>query len=166
MSDSSEAKRLWRTAAIVAGVGLLVIVPLGWLALRLYDDMIQRRVVAFNESAALTALENIQAAEQLYFETYGQYATFQQLIEAGVFQADLKGDPPVVHGYAFTLKVEPKTGTRPAAYSVNADPVRAVGRDATGRRYFFISSDITGVRYNEQRPATKEDKPRQTGRED
>ncbi|MDT5295366.1 MAG: hypothetical protein QOJ76_2246 [Acidobacteriota bacterium] len=160
MSDSSEAKRLWRTAAIVAGVGLLVLVPLGWLALRLYDDTIQRKVVAANESAALTSLENIQAAEQIYFETYSRYATFRQLIEAGVFQAELNGDPPVAHGYAFTLKVQPKTDAQPAAYSVNADPTRADGRDATGRRHFFISSDVTGVRVNEERPATKDDKPR------
>jgi hypothetical protein len=162
MSDSSEAKRLWRTAAIVAGVGLLILVPLGWLALRLYDDTIQRKVVAANESAALTSLENIQAAEQIYFETYGEYATFRRLIESGVFQAELNGDPPVAHGYAFMLKVQPKTDAQPAAYSVNADPVRGSGRDATGRRHFLISSDVTGVRFNEERPATKDDKPRQS----
>ena len=160
MSDSSEAKRLWRTALIVAGVGLIVLIPLGWLALRMYQDTIQRRVIAANESAALTNLDNIQAAEQLYFETYGQYGTFQQMIEAGIFQAELVGDPPVARGYAFTLKVRPRTGNDPGGYSVNADPVRAGGRDATGRRHFFISSDVTGVRYNESRPATKDDKPR------
>jgi hypothetical protein len=162
MSDGSEAKRLWRTAAIVAGVGLLVLVPLGWLALRMYDDTIQRRVVSTNEAAALSSLENIQAAEQIYFETYGVYATFRQLIEAGVFQAELNGEPPVAHGYAFTLKVQPKSDNRPAAYTVNADPVRDTGREATGRRHFFISSDVTGVRVNEDRPATKDDKPRQS----
>lgn len=160
MSDSSESKRLWRTALIVAGVGLLVLVPLGWLALRMYDDAIQRKVIAANESAALTSLEAVQAAEQLYYETYGQYGTFRQLIEAGVFQAELSGDPPVAHGYAFTLVVRPKTDAEPASYSLNADPVRSGGRDATGRRHFFISSDVTGVRYNESRPANKDDKPR------
>jgi hypothetical protein len=165
MSDSSEAQRLWRTAGIIAGVGLLVIVPLGWLALRLYDDTIQRRVIAANEAAALTSLENIQAAEQLYFDTNSQYATFRQLIDSGVFQAELNGDPPVAHGYAFTLKTQPKTATQPAAYSVNADPVLSGERDATGRRHFFVSSDVTGVRFNEQRPATKDDKPRQSARE-
>ena len=160
MRDSSETKRLWRTALIVAGVGLLILIPLGWLALRLYDDTVRRRVVSANESAALSSLEAIQAAQQLYYETYGRYGTFRQLVEAGVFQAELTGDPPVVRGYAFTLKVQPRTDAQPAAYSVNADPVRKGGRDATGRRHFFISSDVTGVRYNESRPATKDDKPR------
>jgi hypothetical protein len=160
MTDSSESKRLWRTALVVAGVGLLVLVPLGWLALRMFDDTIQRRVVAANESSALTNLDNIQAAEQLYFETYGQYGTFQQLIDAGIFRAEVSGDPPVARGYVYTVKVQPRTDAQPAAYSVNADPVRAGGRDATGRRHFFISSDVTGVRFNETRPATKDDKLR------
>jgi hypothetical protein len=160
MAEASESKRLWRTALIVAGVGLLVLIPLGWLALRMWEDTIQRRVIAANESAALTNLENIQAAEQLYFEAHGQYGTFRQLIDSGVFQAEVSGDPPVARGYAFTVRVQPRTDTQPASYSVNADPVRAGGRDATGRRHFFISSEVTGVRFNESRPATKDDKPR------
>ena len=160
MSDSSESKRLWRTALIVAGVGVLVLVPLTWLALRLLDDYNTRRVVAANESAALTNLENIQAAEQLYFETYKEYGTFRQMIDAGIFQAELSGDPPVASGYVFTLKVQPRSGDQSGGYTVNADPVRAGARDATGRRHFFISSDVTGVRFNETRPATKDDKPR------
>jgi type II secretory pathway pseudopilin PulG len=160
MAEVSESKRLWRTALIVAGVGVLVLVPLAWLALRMYDDMIQRRVIAANESAALTNLENIQAAQQLYFEAHGQYGTFRQLIDSGIFQAEVSGDPPAASGYVFTVRVQPKTDTQPAAYSVNADPVRPGGRDATGRRHFFVSSEVTGIRYNETRPANKDDKLR------
>ena len=165
MRDSAETKRLWRTALIVSGVGLLILVPLSWLALRLYDDTVRRRLISANESAALRSLEAIQAAEQLYYESYGQYGTFQQLVEAGVFQVELKGEPHIASGYAFTLRVQPRTETQAASYSVNADPVRAGGRDATGRRHFFISSDVTGIRYNESRPATKDDKPRPTVQE-
>ena len=160
MAEASESKRLWRTALVVAGVGLLVLVPLGWLALRMWDDTIQRRVIAANESAALTNLQNIQAAEQLYFEANGQYGTFQQLIDSGIFQAEVSGDPPTASGYVFNVRVQPKTDAQPAAYSVNADPVRAEGRDATGRRHFFVSSEVIGVRFNESRPATKDDRPR------
>ena len=165
MAEASESKRLWRTALVVAGVGLLVLIPLAWLALRMWDDTIQRRVMAANESAAITNLENIQAAEQLYFEANGQYGTFQQLIDSGVFQAQVTGDPPVASGYAFTVRVQPKTDTQPAAYSVNADPVRAGGSDATGRRHFYIGSDVIGVRYNDTRPANKDDRPRPTMRD-
>src|SRR5919107_357064 len=160
MAEVSESKRLWRTALIVAGVGLLVLVPLTWLALRMWDDTVQRRVIAANESAALSNLENIQAAEQAYFESNGQYGTFRQLIDSGIFQAEVSGDPPVASGYVYTVRVQPKTDAQPASYSVNADPVRAGGRDATGRRHFFISSEVIGVRFNESRPATKDDRPR------
>lgn len=165
MRDSSESKRLWRTALIVAGVGLLVLAPLSWLALRMYDDTVRRRLVAANESSALGSLEVIQAAEQLYYETYGRYGTFREMAEAGIFQTELTGDPLVGHGYTFTLRVRPKTETEPASYAVNADPIRAGGGDATGRRHFFIGSDVTGVRFNETRPATKDDKPRPTMRD-
>jgi len=160
MPEASESKRLWRTALIVAGVGLIILVPLSWLALRMWDNTIQRRVIAVNESAALTNLENIQAAEQLYFEANGQYGTFRQLIDSGIFQAEVSGDPPVASGYVFNVKVQPKTDAQPAAYSVNADPVRAEGRDATGRRHFYVGSEVIGVRYNESRPATKDDRVR------
>jgi hypothetical protein len=160
MAEASESKRLWRTALIVAGVGVLILLPLGWLALRMWDDTVQRRIISANESAALTNLENIQAAQQLYFEANGQYGTFQQLIDSGIFQAEVSGDPPVARGYAYTFKIQPRTETQPASYTVNADPVRPEGRDATGRRHFFVSSEVTGVRFNESRPATKDDKPR------
>lgn len=160
MPEVSESKRLWRTALIVAGVGVVVLVPLAWLALRMWDDTVQRRVIAANESAALTNLQNIQAAEQLYFEANGQYGTFRQLIDSGIFQAEVSGDPPTASGYVFTVKVQPKTDAQPVAYSVNADPARPEGRDATGHRHFFVSSEVIGVRYNESRPASKDDKPR------
>ncbi|HEX7317971.1 MAG TPA: hypothetical protein VF297_28970 [Pyrinomonadaceae bacterium] len=165
MPEVSESKRLWRTALIVAGVGVLVLVPLGWLALRMWDDTVQRRVIAANESAALTNLSNIQAAEDLYFRANGQYGTFQQLIDSGIFQAEVTGDPPTASGYVFNVRVQPRTDTQPASYSVNADPVRSDGRDATGRRHFFVSSEVIGVRVNETRPATRDDKPRATMQE-
>ncbi len=160
MAEVSESKRLWRTALVVAGVGVLVLVPLTWLALRMWDDTLRRRVVAANESSALTNLDNIQAAEQLYYESYGQYGTLRQLVDAGVFDDKVSGDPPVVSGYVYTVRVQPKTDAQAASYSVNADPVRSGGRDATGGRHFFASSEVIGVRYNETRPATKDDKPR------
>ncbi|HEX8337392.1 MAG TPA: hypothetical protein VF621_11725 [Pyrinomonadaceae bacterium] len=159
MAEVSESKRLWRTALIVAGVGLVVLVALGWLALRMWGDTIQRRVIAANESATLTYLEGIQAAEDIYFRANGQYGTIQQLIDAG-FQPDVGGDPHVAHGYVLTVRVQPRTDAQPSTYSINADPARSGGRDATGRRHFFVSSEVTGIRFNESRPATGGDKPR------
>ena len=165
MSAQSESRRLWRAALIVVGVGAVVLVALAWLAVRMYDDSIQRRIISADEASALATLENLQAQEQSFLETEGRYATFRQFAEAGVIQVPLNDDALVSDGYRFTLRVTPKTDTGGPAYAVNADPVRAGGRDATGRRHFFISSEVTGVRYNEERPATAADKPRQTGTE-
>ena len=160
MAEVSESKRLWRTALIVAGVGVLVLVPLGWLALRMWDDTIQRRVIAANESSALTNLEQIQAAEDIYFRTNGEYGTLRQLVDSGIFSSTVSGDPPVASGYVYTVRVQPRTDAQASSYSVNVDPVRSEGRDATGRRHFFASSEVIGIRFNESRPATKDDKVR------
>jgi hypothetical protein len=138
---------------------LVVIVALVFLFVRMRDDANRRTLIAENEVTARSSMKNIQAAEQLYVETYGQYATFSQLVEAGVFQAPLDGDKLVSEGYVYTIKVTPKTDTSASTYSVNADPVRAFGGDATGHRHFFISSEVTGLRFNEERPATASDKP-------
>jgi Tfp pilus assembly protein PilE len=165
MADGSDSRRLWRTAAIVAAVGVLVVALLAWLAVRMYDDMLNQRVMNANEAAAITTLQNIQAQEQSSRETGGQYVTFQQLADAGIIQTPTGGDTLVSDGYKFTLKVTPKTGTQGPTYEVNADPERAGGRDATGRRHFYISSEVTGIRFNEERPATANDKPRQTVQE-
>lgn len=162
MKVSGESKRLWRTAFIVAGVGLIVLVPLAWLAYRMQQDSVQRRIIGANESAAISAMESISAAQHLYFQTYGQYGTFPQLVESGLFQAPLTGDALVARGYAFTLKVtQGSEGVQPF-YSVNADPQDDSGRDATGRRHFYIDSNITGMRVSEGRPATPADPPRLT----
>ncbi|HEV2861176.1 MAG TPA: hypothetical protein VGX48_09230 [Pyrinomonadaceae bacterium] len=163
MSKSSESSRLWKTALIVAGVGLVVAAGLGWLALRMYQDSIQRRVAAANEANAIYVIEQISAAEHLHFETNGQYATFRQLVDAGFFHAPLQADDALAsQGYTFRLTLRPRTDAQPPFYSVAADPVRAAGRDATGRRHFYIDSDVVGVRVNEERPAGPNDPPRLT----
>ncbi|HZT60541.1 MAG TPA: hypothetical protein VFA21_18195, partial [Pyrinomonadaceae bacterium] len=148
-----------------AAVGVVVVGLLVFVFFRVRDDYVQQRIINANESAALATLQNIQAQEQSFRETSGQYATFRQLADAGIIQTPPDGDTLVSDGYKFTLKVTPKTDAQAPTYAVNADPERAGGRDATGRRHFFISSEVTGTRVNEDRPATANDKPRQTAQE-
>jgi hypothetical protein len=165
MADISESKRLWRTALIVAGVGMLVLIPLGWLAVRMYNDTIQHRVVAVNEADALYTLELLAAAEHVHLQAYGEYGTVKQLTDTGILQTNFDGDPPTREGYAYTVKLTPRSGAQAPSYSINADPLRATGRDATGHRHFYISSEVIGTRYNEDHPATATDKPRQSVQE-
>jgi hypothetical protein len=160
MADSSESKRLWRTALIVAGVGLLVLVPLWFLYVRVSNDAIQRRVIAANEADALYTLELLAAAEHVHLQSYGEYGTIKQLNDTGILQTEFGGDPPARAGYAYTVRLTPKTDARPPTYTVNADPLTDKGREATGRRHFYIGSEAIGVRVNEDRPATAADTPR------
>ncbi|HEX6625276.1 MAG TPA: hypothetical protein VF064_16300 [Pyrinomonadaceae bacterium] len=161
MTDTPKKKGYGRVFVILLVVGLLVLVPLTWLALRMSRDAQRRRVVNANEAAAIYTLEQIAAAEQLHFETYeGQYATFRQLLDAGLFKAPLEGDAAITSaGYTFTLKLTPRTDAQGSFYSVNADP-RESG--TTGNRHFYIDSNITGMRFSEGRPATATDPPRLT----
>ena len=132
MADSTETKKYGKVLAVVAVVGLLVLVPLVWLAMRMSDEGRQRRVVAANEAETISILEGIAAAEQLYLQTNSRYGTFRELVEAGVFRAPLTGDTLVAHGYNFTLRVTPRTEAEPPSFKVNADPLSREGAQAIG----------------------------------
>lgn len=162
MSVSAETKKLWRTIGILAVVGVLLLIPLVWLALRMSGEAQARRRIAANEADALTALEGIAAAQQLYLESKSEYGTFRQLVESGIFNAPLEGDSLVSRGYSYTLKVTPRAEGRPPSFSVNADPLSRDGEGATGRRHFYLDSNLVGIRFNDERPASASDPPRQT----
>ncbi|HEV3468173.1 MAG TPA: hypothetical protein VG148_02555 [Pyrinomonadaceae bacterium] len=157
MSYSQETKRLWRRLAVFALVGLVAAAALWMLFVRVRDDARRRRFAAANEREAVLVIDSVAAAEQLYLEARGEYGTFRQLVEAGVFRAPLEGDTLVVEGYAFRLQVTPPAEGRPPAFAVSADPVRTTGPDATGRRHFYAGSEVTGIRFNDERPATAAD---------
>ena len=157
MSYSQETKRLWKRLAVVAVVGLLIAAALWVVFVRMRDEGRRRRLVAANEQEAVSVIDGIAAAEQLYRESSGGYGTFRQMIEAGVYRAPLEGDVLVVQGYAFRLQITPPAEGRPPAFAVSADPVRAGGPDATGRRHFYAGSEVTGIRFNDERPATAAD---------
>lgn len=159
MSYSPETKRLWRWIAVIAVLGVAAGAALWVVYVRTSEEARRRRVVAANERQARAVVDNVAAAQQLHLEARGEYGTFPQLVEAGVFQAPLSGDQLVAGGYAFTLRVTPRAEGRAPAFEVNADPVRDRGPDATGRRHYYAGSDVTGVRFNDERPAAAADPP-------
>ena len=162
MTANTETKKYGKVLAVVAVVGLLALVPLVWLAMRMSDEARQRRVVSANEAETISILEGIAAAEQLYLQDSSRYGTFKELVEAGVFRAPLTNDSLVAHGYTFNLRVTPRTDAQPPAFKVNADPLSREGAQATGRRFFYLDSNLVGIRVNEDRPAGPSDPPRQT----
>lgn len=155
MTVSQDTRRLWRRLAVVGAVGVLAAAGL-WVAfVRLREDARLRRVRAGNEREAVLVIDAVAAAQQLYFESRGEYGTFPQLVEANVFRGTLSGDALVTDGYSFRLQPTPRAEGRPPAYVVSADPVSG----ATGRRHFYAGSDITGIRFHDERPATAADPP-------
>jgi hypothetical protein len=165
MSYSPETKRLWRWIGVIAVVGVLVAAGLWVYFVRAREDARRRRVIAANEREAALVVDGVAAAQQIHLEARGEYGTFPQLVEANVLQAPaLSGERLVAYGYSFDLRVTPRAEGRPPAFALNADPVRDRGPDATGRRHFYAGSDVTGVRFHEERAATAADPllPRRT----
>ena len=159
MGDDSE-RRWGRVILLIGLVGLLILIPLGWLAFKMSSDAAQRRSINANEAAAIYTLEQLAAAQQLHFQNHDQqYASFRQLVDAGFLQAPLDGDRLVAHGYNFSIRTTPKTAGQLSSFTVSADPLES---GVTGNRHFYLDSNVTGIRVSEGRPATATDPPRQT----
>jgi prepilin-type N-terminal cleavage/methylation domain-containing protein len=116
-------------------------------------------VIAANESGAIRTLNAINAEERTYYIRHSSYGTFDQLIDAGALDSRFAGENPTVNGYTFVIKVTPKASNQPASFTVNADPQVSEGFGATGKRHFYIGSDVNTVRANETQPAGPQDPP-------
>ncbi|HEX8853850.1 MAG TPA: hypothetical protein VF754_10205, partial [Pyrinomonadaceae bacterium] len=140
------------------GAALLIVMGaiLAGVAIPAYKS----KVVATNESAALSHLGEIAAQQHIYLTSTGSYAGFRQLVAAGLLDAKFEADAPVISGYVFTLKVTPGTESTTPFFSVNADPAKAEGFTPTGKRHFYLDSETAGIRYHEERPATAADRAR------
>ena len=157
MSRKPDTRSRWRPLLILAGVGLLIAVPLAWYGYRTSTESTRRARINANEQAALTNLDAIGAAQHAHLRAQGQYATFQQLAEGGFLDSRFAGDAPVLNGYTYYMRVTPRSDAQAGTYAINADPVRSDGPDATGLRHFYAGSDVTGVRFAEGRPASASD---------
>ena len=87
MAYSQETKRLWRWVAVLAVVGVLAAAGLWFYFVRARDEQRRRRIVAANEREAVLVVDGVAAAQQLHLQSRGEYGTFPQLVEAGVFRA-------------------------------------------------------------------------------
>jgi hypothetical protein len=121
-----------------------------------YTQGLQQSVVRADETAAIALIRTISIAERTYsLSNDGEYATLQQLVDAGFLDARYAGEKPI-RSYVITLKVTPKAaGTVEGSYSCNMDP------DKTGEfvgRHFYVDSSATGIHVNDSQPATATDK--------
>ncbi|MFN6963636.1 MAG: type IV pilin protein [Pyrinomonadaceae bacterium] len=135
---------------VIAIIGLLIGVgTIAWNAV----------IKSGNEAAAAQSVDNIRKFQAQYAaRNKGNFATFDELIAKVGLDEKFKGDKPVVNGYVFTMVVEPSSASRPAFYSINADPQVGEGIGSTGTRHFYTDSNLSTIKgTDENRPAKPDD---------
>jgi len=138
-------------AVVVLGAAIMVVVIsagiIGWKA----------AVRSGNETVAVQNLRTVAALEVEYFNTHNRnFGTFDQLTNEGMLGSRFAGNPPIVDGYIFNLKVTPKTTNASSSYTLNADPESA----AAGKNHFFLDSTTGTIHVNADQPARASDPPR------
>ena len=122
----------------------------------------QAMVRSGNETTAAQTIGTVRTCQSSYSGKHqGKFApTFAELVKSGCIDADkFKGEPPVINGYKFTLRVEEQSASKPAFYAVNADPVLDTGIQATGNRHFYYDSTLGAVKSTDESRPAKEDDP-------
>jgi len=132
---------------VIAIIGILIGAAVyGWKAAQ----------KAGNEAATLQDLKTIAAVQIQYFNTHNRtFGTFDQMMKEQMVNAKFSGNPPIVDGYIFTLKVTPKTASQPTSYTLNADPQT----DSTGKNHFYLDSNDSTIHVNPDQPAGPNDPP-------
>ena len=123
---------------VIAIIGLLIGVgSIAWGAM----------IRSGNETAATQMMDRMRMFQAQYASrNKGRFATFEQLVNAGVLDEAYRGDAPVVNGYKFTLEVVEPSSSAPASYVIKAEPQVPAGITATGTRWFYTSSSIGTIK--------------------
>ncbi len=135
---------------VIAIIGLLIGVgAIAWGAM----------IRAGNETAAAQTLDRIRTFQAQYAgRNKGKFGKFDDLIRVSGLDEQFAGERPVVNGYVYTLTVDEPSDSKPAFYSVIADPQVAEGVTRTGTRHFYTDSSIGSIKgTDENRPAKIDD---------
>ncbi len=136
---------------VIAIIALLVAVGIpSWQAM----------VRSGNETSAAQTIQTIRTCQASFSgKNRGKFASFADLVKSGCLDSDkFNSEQPVIAGYVFSQKVEEPSGTKPAFYSVNADPQVSDGIQRTGDRHFYFDSTLGAVKVtDENRPAKADD---------
>lgn len=150
-SKNQKGFNLIELMIVMAIIGLIISVgAIGWGAM----------TRAGNETAAASTLDRIRTYQANFSaRNRGRFGNFDDLIRVAGLDESFAGERPVVNGYIFTMTIEEPTDSRPAFFSVNADPQVAEGVTATGNRHFYTDSSIGTIKAtDENRPAKADDK--------
>ena len=137
---------------VIAVIALLVAV-----AIPGYNYVIR----TVNEASTAKAIDTIRTLQTGYAGKHqGKFApTFAELISSTDLDSKFQGDTPVVNGYVYRMTVQEPSGSKPAFYSINADPQVAEGIQATGKRHFYFDSAISSIKSTEENRPAKADDP-------
>ncbi len=135
---------------VIAIIGLLIGVgAIAWGAM----------IRSGNEVAAAQMIDRVRTYQVNYASrNRGKFGKFDDLIRVMGLDEKFAGERPVVNGYIFTLTVEEPSDSKPAFYSINADPQVGEGVTATGTRHFYTDSSLGTIKgTDENRPAKADD---------
>ncbi len=153
-------RRKYKNQAGFNLIELMIVIAIIALLIGVGIPAWQGMVRSGNEATAAQTVQTIRTCQSSYAGSHkGRFAPFPELVNSGCLDADkFKGEPPVINGYIFTMKVEEPSGTKPAFYSVNLDPQVPDGIQATGKRHFYYDSTLGAVKStDENRPAKADD---------
>lgn len=121
----------------------------------------QSMVRSGNETTAVQSISTIRTLQAQYASKHqGNFApNFDELIKSVQLKDEFAGERPVVNGYIYSMTVEQSSGTKPAFYSINADPQVADGIQATGTRHFYFDSTLGTIKSTEENRPAKSDDP-------
>lgn len=136
---------------VIAIIGLLIGVgSLAWGAM----------IRSGNETAAAQTLDRIRTFQAQYAtRNKGRFGTFDELIAASGLDESFRGERPVVNGYVFTMTIEEPSASKPAFFSINADPQVSQGVTATGYRHFYTDSSLSTIKATQENRPAKADDP-------
>lgn len=136
---------------VIAIIGLLIGVgSIAWSAV----------IKSGNEATAAQSIDSIRKFQAQYASrNRGNFATFDELVDAVGLDEKFRGERPVVNGYVFSMTVEKGSSSRPSFYSVTADPQVAEGVSATGTRHFYTDSNLSTIKGTDENRSAKADDP-------
>ena len=136
-------------------VSLVLPLFLVTVACKEYSTGLQHSSTRADETSAIATLRTVSQAQTTYsISNAGNFANFEQLAEGGFLDSRFHHASPELHGYVFTLTVNPASDTTPSSYVCNADPAPT---SPQGGRHFYIDSDSLDIRMNPTKPATSKD---------
>jgi prepilin-type N-terminal cleavage/methylation domain-containing protein len=154
-------RRIYKNQAGFNLIELMIVIAIIALLIGVGVPAWQSMVRSGNESAAAQSIQTIKTLQTQYASKHqGKFAaTFDELIKSVQLDEKFAGQNPVVNGYTYTMKVEEPSATKPAFYSVNADPQVSEGVTATGTRHFYFDSTLGTTKSTEENRPSKPDDP-------